>query len=206
MLVIGLTGGIASGKSTVAGILRELGAKIINTDQVAREVVLPGQPAYEEIVAAFGRQVLQTDGCINRQALGRIVFNDAAAREILNAITHPRIRDKVLERLQDLRKEDPDAVVVIEAPLLIEAGMEKVVDAVWVVTAPERVRLKRLMERDNLSWQEAQSRLRAQMGEGERLRHATRVIPAGGDLAAMRASVLAAWQELRRQGDCHAKK
>ncbi|MBC7323796.1 MAG: dephospho-CoA kinase, partial [Moorella sp. (in: Bacteria)] len=140
-----------------------------------------------------------------RQALGRIVFNDAAAREILNAITHPRIRDKVLERLQDLRKDDPDAVVVIEAPLLIEAGMEKIVDAVWVVTAPEKVRLKRLMERDNLSWQEAQSRLWAQMGEGERLRHATRVIPTGGDLAATRASVLAAWQELRRQGDSHVK-
>ncbi|WP_258359616.1 dephospho-CoA kinase [Moorella sulfitireducens (nom. illeg.)] len=200
MFIIGLTGGIASGKSTVAGILKELGAKVIDTDQIAREVVLPGQPAYRDIVAAFGGEILYPDGNLNRRALGRIVFSDANARELLNAITHPRIRERVQARIATLRQTDPGAVVVVEAPLLIEAGMNNMVDAIWVVTAPAKVRLKRLMERDNLSLQEAESRLRAQIGEEERLRCATRVIPTGGDLEATRAAVLAAWREIPREG------
>ncbi|MDN5345512.1 MAG: dephospho-CoA kinase [Clostridia bacterium] len=200
MFIIGLTGGIASGKSTVAGILQGLGARVIDTDQVAREVVRPGQPAYQEIVAAFGRGILRPDGSLDRQALGRIVFSDAVAREVLNAVTHPRIREEVRAKIATLRQREPEAVVVIEAPLLLEAGMTDMVDAIWVVTAPAEVRLKRLMERDNLSLEEAASRLRAQMGERERLRYATRVIPTGGDLAATRASVLAAWRELHRRG------
>lgn len=197
MFVIGLTGGIAGGKSTVAAILKDLGAKVIDTDQVAREVVLPGEPAYRDIVAAFGKGIVLPDGQLNRKALGRIVFRDAAARELLNAITHPRIRARVEARLEDLKRTDPGAVVVIEAPLLIEAGMDDMVDAVWVVTAPEGVRLKRLMERDGLSLQEARNRLQAQMEEGERLRYATKIITTGGDFEATRASVLAAWQEIQ---------
>jgi dephospho-CoA kinase len=206
MFIIGLTGGIASGKSTVAAILKELGAIVIDTDQVAREVVLPDKPAYRDIVAAFGRGILQPDGHLNRRALGRIVFSDAVARELLNAITHPRIREKVQAQIAALRQTDPEAVVVIEAPLLIEAGMDDMVDAIWVVTAPATVRLKRLMERDNLSPQEAESRLRAQMGEEERLRHAARIIPTGCDLDATRATVLAAWRELQRAGRLSWKK
>ncbi|MDN5361339.1 MAG: dephospho-CoA kinase [Moorella sp. (in: firmicutes)] len=204
MFIIGLTGGIACGKSTVAGILKELGAVIIDTDQVAREVVAPGRPAYREIVAAFGPLILQPDGQLDRPALARIIFNDPTARELLNAITHPQIRDRVQELLAELRRTDPEAVVVIEAPLLFEAGMEKMVDAVWAVTAPAPVRLKRLMARDNLSPPEAESRLRAQGEEGARLRRATRLIPTGGDLAATRTAVQTAWQELQRRlgGNC----
>lgn len=198
MFIIGLTGGIASGKSTVAGILKDLGAIIIDTDRVAREVVAPGRPAYREIVAAFGPRVLRPDGQLDRPALARIIFNDATARELLNAITHPRIRELVQKRLEDLRRANPKAIVVIEAPLLFEAGMEGMVDAVWAVTAPAPVRLKRLMARDKLSLAEAESRLRAQGEETARLRRATRVIPTGGDLEATRASVRAAWQELQR--------
>lgn len=201
MLVIGLTGGIASGKSTVSGILQELGAKIIDADQVAREVVAPGQPAYRQIVEAFGHRVLQPDGCLNRRALAQIVFNDAAARELLNAITHPRIRALVAAQLEAWRQTEPEAVVVIEAPLLIEAGMDDMVDAIWVVTAPELVRINRLMQRDNLSRQEAEKRLRAQAGEGDKLRRAKVVITNDGDLQAARAAVLAAWQQLPAAGE-----
>ena len=197
MFIIGLTGGIACGKSTVAGILKELGAVIIDTDQVAREVVAPGRPAYREIVAAFGPLVLRPDGQLDRPALARIIFNDPTARELLNAITHPRIRKRVEELLAEVRRNDPGAVVVIEAPLLFEASMEKMMDAVWAVTAAAPVRLKRLTGRDNLSLPEAESRLKAQGEDGARLRRADKVIPTGGDLAATRATVQAAWQELQ---------
>ncbi len=199
MFIIGLTGGIACGKSTVAAILKELGAVIIDTDRVAREVVVPGRPAYQEIVAAFGPLVLQPGGQLDRPALARIIFNDPTARELLNAITHPRIQERVQELLAGLQRTNPEAVVVIEAPLLFEAGMEKMVDAVWAVTAPAPVRLKRLMARDNLSRQEAESRCRAQGEETARLRRATRVLSTAGDLDATRAAVQAAWQELQRR-------
>jgi dephospho-CoA kinase len=201
VLLIGLTGGIASGKSTVSGILQELGAKIIDTDQLARQVVAPGQPAYREIVAAFGRRVLQPDGSLDRRALGRIVFNDAAARERLNAITHPRIRELAAAKTEYWRQQDAGAVIVIEAPLLLEAGMDAMVDAIWVVTAPQPLRLERIRRRDNLSRQEAESRLRAQeAGEAERLSRATVVINNSGDLQATRAAVVAAWQDLTGAG------
>lgn len=197
MIIIGLTGGIASGKSTVSRILQELGAQIIDTDQLARQVVAPGQPAYREIVATFGRQILQADGSLNRRALGRIVFNDAAARERLNAIIHPRIRELAAKQIEAWRQKDPEAVIVIEAPLLLEAGMDAQVDVIWVVTAPQALRLERIRRRDKLSREEAESRLRSQKaGEAERLKRATVVIDNSGDLQATRAAVLAAWQDL----------
>ncbi|NLW07945.1 MAG: dephospho-CoA kinase [Clostridia bacterium] len=196
-MIIGLTGGIASGKSTVSRILQELGAQIIDTDQLARQVVAPGQPAYREIVATFGRQILQADGSLNRRALGRIVFNDAAARERLNAIIHPRIRELAAKQIEAWRQKDPEAVIVIEAPLLLEAGMDAQVDVIWVVTAPQALRLERIRRRDKLSREEAESRLRSQKaGEAERLKRATVVIDNSGDLQATRAAVLAAWQDL----------
>jgi len=198
MDIIGLTGGIASGKSTVAGFLRELGAKIIDTDQVAREIVLPGRPAYRDIVATFGRGVLDPGGRLDRRALGQVVFNDESARKKLNAITHPRIYEEVAGRIETLRREEPECAVVIEAPLLIEAGMHRMVDYIWVVTAPKDIRLKRLMARNNLTREEAESRLNAQAGEKEMLEIATTVIENAGELDKTRAAVLAAWWKLGR--------
>lgn len=194
MYVIGLTGGIASGKSTVAEILKELGAVVIDTDQVAREVVVPGQPAYRDIADAFGREVFFPDGRLDRRTLGRIVFNDDDARQRLNRITHPRIREIVAGRLKDLYREDPEVVVVIEAPLLFEAGMEDMVDTVWLVEAPEELRLKRIMTRDNLSRQEALARLQAQSGGTFKFRGTGVVLKNDDDLDAIRRAVRAAWE------------
>ena len=198
MLVIGLTGGIASGKSTVAGFLKEWGARVIDTDQIAREVVLPSQPAYHDIVCAFGKGILAPDGHIDRRALGRIVFKDPSARKLLNAITHPRIKERVIQELERLKREDPQCIVVIEAPLLIEAGFQDLVDLIWVVTAPPETRLKRLLARNNLTQEEAQNRMGAQMEDGERLPYAHRVIFTGTSLEATRAAVWEAWQSLKR--------
>ncbi|MDK2821410.1 MAG: dephospho-CoA kinase [Clostridia bacterium] len=197
MYIIGLTGGIASGKSTVSKILKELGAKIIDTDQVAREVVVPGQPAYKDIISNFGEGVLMPDGQLDRRALGNIVFNNAEAREILNSITHPRIREAVAKKIDTFRQENPDAVVIIEAPLLIEAGMDDMVDSIWVVTAPVPVRLKRLMARNRLSEEEAKSRLKSQAGDDFRLKYADKVINTGGDLEGTRQAVLRVWKEIQ---------
>ncbi|SMB99112.1 dephospho-CoA kinase [Thermanaeromonas toyohensis ToBE] len=197
MIVIGLTGGIGAGKSTVARFLKELGAKVIDADVVARKVVEPGKPAWEEIRDIFGPQYLNPDGTINRRALGNLIFNDAQARAKLNAITHPQIKAEILKEIERYRGEEPKGVVVIEAPLLLEARMEDMVDEIWVVTAPEEVRLQRLMERDNLSQEEALKRIRAQLPEEIRVKYATRIINTRGNLEATRAAVRAAWEELR---------
>lgn len=199
MLVIGLTGGIASGKSTVAGILADLGARIIDTDKIAREIVKPGEPAWEQIKLTFGPQYLKFDGSIDRRALGNLIFSDATAREKLNAITHPLIKKEIADRIVVYRKQEPSGVIVIEAPLLLEAGMQPMVDEIWVVTAPEEMRLKRLMARDNLSREEALQRLKSQLPEEERLKYATRVIDTSKDIATTTAIVKAIWQELQRR-------
>lgn len=197
MIVIGLTGGIGAGKSTVGRFLKELGAKVIDADAVARKVVEPGKPAWEEIRAIFGPQYLNPDGTINRRALGNLIFNDTQAREKLNAITHPKIKAEILKEIEVYRKEEPTGIVVVEAPLLLEAGMEDMVDEIWVVTAPEEVRLQRLMERDNLSPEEALKRIRAQLPEETKVKYATRIIDTRGNLEATWAAVLAAWEELQ---------
>lgn len=197
MLVIGLTGGIASGKSTVAGILADLGARIIDADKIAREIVEPGKPAWKEIKLAFGPQYLKSDGSIDRRALGNLIFSDATARQRLNAITHPLIKKEIADRIADYRKQEPSAVIVIEAPLLLEAGMQPMVDEIWVVTAPEEVRLKRLMARDQLSREEALQRLKSQWPEEERLKYATRIIDTSKDIATTTAVVKTIWQELQ---------
>lgn len=199
MLVIGLTGGIASGKSTVANILAGLGARIIDADKIAREIVEPGKPAWEEIKLTFGPQYLKFDGSIDRRALGNLIFSDATARQKLNAITHPLIKKEITDRVAVYRKQEPSGVIVIEAPLLLEAGMQPMVDEIWVVTAPEEVRLKRLMARDNLSREEALQRLKSQLPEEERLKYATRIIDTSKDIATTTAIVKAIWQELQRR-------
>lgn len=162
MRVIGLTGGIASGKSTVAGILAKLGAAIVDADQLAREVVVPGEAAYQAIVAEFGAGILHPDGTINRLALGKLVFADPAARRRLERITHPAIARRAEERLAAL-KEAGTPVIVYMAPLLIEAGATSRVDEIWVVYADRETQVARLMARDGISRTEALQRLAAQM-------------------------------------------
>ncbi|AAR33844.1 dephospho-CoA kinase [Geobacter sulfurreducens] len=179
MNIIGLTGGIASGKSTVSRILERLGAVVIDADQLAREAVMPGTSAHRSIVAAFGEGILLPDGAIDRKALGSIIFADSSARKRLEAITHPAIRDLAELRLAELRRSGVP-VAVYMAALLIEAGATDRVDEVWVVYVDRETQVRRVMARDGLSRSEAEQRLAAQMPMEEKAARGQVVIDNNG--------------------------
>ncbi len=195
MFVIGLTGGLGSGKSTVAEMLRELGAVVLNADQIGHQVYAPGGPAYQEVVAAFGPQVLAADGSVDRRRLAGIVFRDPQALQRLNAITHPRIREGIRQRLRELASQGT-RVAVVEAALLLEAGWDDLVDEVWVTVCPPEVAARRAAERSGISLEEALARVRAQMSNEERVRRAQVVINTDTDLAKTREQVEQEWARL----------
>lgn len=178
-MIAGLTGGIATGKSLVADELRRLGAAVIDADRIAREIVEPGRPAFDEIVKEFGPGILKPDGAIDRKALGRIVFSDPAAREKLNAITHPRIRERIKEETECLLSEGA-LLIVLDVALLIETGVRYEVDKIIVVFAENAQQIERLMERDSLTREEALKRLSCQMDINEKVKYADYVIDNSG--------------------------
>ncbi|KZE48817.1 dephospho-CoA kinase [Brevibacillus parabrevis] len=160
-MILGLTGGIATGKSTVTGMLRERGIPVIDADQIAREVVEPGKPAYEAIVRHFGRDILLEDGQIDRKGLGEIVFSDESERQKLNAIVHPEVRRVMREEAEAAEANGAD-IVFMDIPLLFESKLQHMVEKIVVVYAPCDMQLARMMERDELEEEQAQKRLRAQ--------------------------------------------
>lgn len=160
---IGLTGGIACGKSTVAAMLVDRGAILIDADAISREVVLPGSPALSRIVSRFGLDMLQSDGTLNRKKLGETVFADETSRKDLEDILHPAIRSTMWERMKEGETRHPDKLVVVDVPLLYESGLQDNFQEVLVVYVPRDIQLHRLMERDHLSREQAESRLAAQM-------------------------------------------
>lgn len=199
MRVICLTGGIGSGKSRVAALLRQLGAAVISADEVARELSRPGTDVHRAIVAAFGPDVVAADGTLDRRALGRRVFADPEARRCLEGITHPAIRKEMEQRLAALRAApDPPPAVVLEIPLLFETGGRYPCDQVWVVYAPEEVRVARVMARDGLSRDEVLARMRAQWPLEEKVRRADVVIDNGGPWEDAERQVRTAWARLTR--------
>lgn len=199
MLVIGLTGGIASGKSTVSRLLRQWGVSVIDADAIARLVVQPGAPAYAALVEAFGQDLLNADQTINRRYLGHLVFSDPRAREVVNAIIHPRVISATVAELAALRGQGA-CVAVVEAPLLIEAGMVDLVDEVWVVAVDVSTQLERLMHRDQCSPRDAMQRIDAQLPLGEKLRRAHRIIDNSGTEEETRKQVESIWMQLRCSG------
>lgn len=203
MYVIGLTGGIASGKSSVSDILRKLGACIVDADQLARQIVEPDQPAWQEIVAHFGKTVLLPDGHLNRKLLGNIVFHSPADREVLNKITHSRIFHEMKQTIFAMEKQG-ERIVVLDVPLLLETGFVDLVDEIWVVYVNEEVEMERLQKRDHLTADEAKARIQAQMPLRDKLRYATIVINNEGDLAATALQVEKAWERARRQAQIFA--
>lgn len=196
MLVIGLTGGILTGKSTVAQILSQLGAVVIDADKLGHEIYKPHTEAWQEIVAAFGNEALKENGEIDRQKLSQIVFGSPQALSQLNQITHPKILSVVKGMLEGLRHQGVE-VVVLEAPLLIEANWIEVVDQVWITVAPESTVLQRLCHRDGFSEEQARSRICSQMPAEERVRYADVVINTDCDLEQVRAQVEQLWQGLK---------
>jgi len=195
MFVIGLTGGIGSGKSTVSDMLRAKGAAVVYADQVGHEVYKPGTAVWDEVVAAFGRQVLTADGEIDRRKLGGIVFADPEARRHLNAITHPPMRRLMAERLDELRRQGV-RVAVLEAALLIEASWADLTDEVWLTLAPPAVAAERLMQRSGLSREEAEARIVSQLSNEERLEHADMVIDTNCSLEEVARRVDELWEGL----------
>jgi dephospho-CoA kinase len=194
-MILGITGGIATGKSSVTRMFRALGAAVVSADDLAREVVAPGAPALARLVERFGTDVLQSDGSLNRKALAEIIFADLSARGDLNRIMHPAIAELAERRLRELAGREP--LIVYEAPLLFEAGAEKRVDAVLVVTADEPSQALRLMARDELDESAARARIAAQMPLAEKVRRADYVIDNSHGPEHTEAQVRALFSRLR---------
>lgn len=183
MYLIGLTGGIASGKSTVARRLVEHGAIHLDADQLARRVVEPGSEALHAIVREFGEGVLNHDGMLDRKKLGEIVFHDEGARARLNAIVHPAVRELSARLIAKAEEEDPGAVVVYDVPLLVEAQVDHPFDLIVVTSAPKRTQVRRLVEERGLDPIQAEARVDAQVADADRRAVADVVIDTGGSLA-----------------------
>ncbi|MFC2066460.1 dephospho-CoA kinase [Chloroflexota bacterium] len=199
MKVIGLTGGIGSGKSTVSQFLAELGATVLDADKVGHEALNPGGEVWHHVVTAFGKQVTTSNGDIDREKLGEIVFGNSEARERLNRIMHPQMYNTVKANLGKYRQQGT-GVVVLEAPLLLEAGWTSLADEVWVTTASEATVLERLRERTGLSEQESLARIHSQLPSEERIKHADAVIDTDCGLDELKAKVKKLWSELKEGG------
>lgn len=184
MRIIGLTGGIAAGKSTVSGRWAALGAVVVDADRLARDAVAPGSPGLERVAERFGPSVIAADGSLDRPALGAIVFSDPAARKDLEAITHPEVWRLAQAAFDAAEQADPDAVVVYDVPLLAEARGTRPLrfDAVVVVDAPAAVRIERLVQHRGMSHEEAERRVGAQASDADRLALADHVVDATGTL------------------------
>ncbi|RJO66105.1 MAG: dephospho-CoA kinase [Myxococcales bacterium] len=195
MKIYGLTGGIASGKSTVAKMFAELGARRLDADALAKQATSPGQPAYEQIVEAFGREILQSDGTLDRRKLRRIVFADEALRERLNAIVHPAVMAATAEAFS-LFEAGGASIALYEAALLVETGMYKLFNGLIVVDCPEAIRRRRLMARDGVSAEEAEQVFASQATDAERRQAADFIIDASGSLDRTRQQVRRIWTQL----------
>lgn len=194
---MGLTGGIACGKSTVSAMLARRGAILIDADQLAREVVEPGTPALAEVARVFGSGVLNEEGGLNRKELGRIIFGSEEKRRALEAILHPPIRKLMVERMEENERLYPDKLVVVDVPLLYESELEDYFQEVLVVYVPPEVQLERLMERDGLSREDAEKRLKAQMPIEWKKELADRMIDNSGSLADTEELIDALWKSKR---------
>lgn len=197
----GLTGGIATGKSTVSAAFKDAGAIVIDADEIARDVVKKGQPAWQAIVDRFGKQILQPNNEIDRARLAGIIFKHAEQKLKLNSIVHPYVIDVTARRLEEIKKQRPNAIVILDVPLLFEAGMLEGLAEVIVVYTPEHIQLKRLTDRDHLSAEEAFSRIRSQMPIEEKKNRATIVIDNSHSRESTRRQALEVFQRLLNKSE-----
>ncbi len=198
MKTIGLTGGIGSGKSTVSQILAGLGAWVIDADKVGHEIYLPGKAAWQQVTAAFGRDILAADQTIDRKKLGAIVFGSEEARKKLNAIVHPLMFKEIERRIKEKRAEGVIQPIVVEAAVLIEANWLPLVDEVWVVVAGRSAVIERVAAQRGLSAHDTEARIVSQLADAERLKHASVVIPNDGALEDLQKWVSEAWSRLQQ--------
>lgn len=196
-LLLAVTGGIATGKTTVAGMLQEFGAPLVDLDILARRVVEPGRQAWKQIVATFGKGVLNEDGTVNRKRLSSIVFNDAAKRKVLEGFTHPGIFQELSREVEGIAKEDPKAIIQVVIPLLIEAGSQDQFHKILVVYAPREIQIERLMKREGIKRPDAERILEAQIPIDEKLKYADFVVRNDRTLDETRSQVEVLWRELQ---------
>jgi dephospho-CoA kinase len=196
MLKVVLTGGIASGKSTVSRIFASFGAKVLDADEVAREVLLPGQPAWTKLRRAFGQEFFHSDGTVKRKQLRKLVFADPEKRSQLNAIVHPEVMKEINRRSEILSSSVQTGVLLVDVPLLLEVGVANRFDKVVVVYVRKSVQINRLQQRDGISEEEAKQALKAQMALSKKVEQADYVIDNSGTLEETQAQVQRVWQEL----------
>ncbi len=197
MLSVGLTGGIATGKSLVSGIFKELGAYTIDADLISKNLVEPGQPAYREIVDCFGPQILNSNKSLNRSALGKIVFADHSLKKKLEEIIHPRVLKEQRRLIGQISSMDRNAIIITDAPLLIESGFYKEVEVLIVVAASDKRVVERLLERNGFSEDEARKRMSSQMPLKEKEEMADYIIDNNGSISRTRERVSEIMAELR---------
>ncbi|MTI61531.1 MAG: dephospho-CoA kinase [Firmicutes bacterium] len=193
MMLLGLTGGIASGKSTVSAILKELGAVIIDADKIAHQSMKYGTRAWEMIVETFGQYIQNDDGSINRRRLAGLVFNDQQKRKELESITHPIIISEIKNIVNSFADNE---VIVIDAPLLFEVGLDELVDCVWVIYTSRDIQLERLKKRDSLTTDEAESRIEAQLPLKEKCQMADFVIDNNGSIRELKQKIIKLWSDM----------
>lgn len=199
MLLIGLTGGVATGKSTVAKLFKACGAEVIDADALARQVVQPGKPAWRDIVRLYGKHVLEPDRTLNRPILARIVFRDPRKLRTLSHIIHPRVAREQSRLTRDIARKDPHAIIVYDVPLLFEASVDKRVDRIIVVSADRETQIARLQRRNCLMRTEALQRIRSQMPLASKIKQADHVIDSTLPLSQLKRVVKDVYAVLRRQ-------
>ena len=198
MLIVGLTGGVASGKTAISQVLKGEGAYIIDADQIARELVQPHKPAWSELIRAFGKEILQEDGSIHRKKLADKVFADPKKRRLLNQILHPRIKEEMDRRTKEIGQKDPEAIVVIDAPLIVELGNQRDMDKLIVVASTQTQQIERLTERDGIRPEEALRILSSQMPVEEKVKLADYVIRNEGSMEEAKKRGKEVFKELRK--------
>ena len=200
MKVIGLTGGIATGKSSVSEILSQLGAHIIDADKVGHQMYLPDTEAWKDIVSTFGEDILLEDRTVNRPKLGQVVFNDKEALKTLNGIVHPRMYASFQEEIQMKRTENKDTgVVVLDAAILMEVNWTPLVDQVWVVSADEETVMDRLCSKKGFTEEHARSRISSQLSDEDRKKHADVIIENNGAISHLEEKVREEWKRMNEQ-------
>lgn len=196
-IVLGITGGIGSGKSTVSGILKELGAFVIDADVISREVVMPGEKALEELTEEFGSDILDDWGQLRRKKLAELVFNDKKRLQILNHILHKYVAERIEDNVKE-QLEKKTELIVIDAPIPIKTGFLDLCHTVWTVSASEELRIKRVMERNGMSRDEAVARINSQIPDEEYIGIADRVICNNLDYSSLKSEVLGQYEKLLR--------
>lgn len=197
MLRVGLTGGIATGKSTVGLMFVELGCHLIDSDRITHQLLEPGHAVHEAVVKEFGKRILAADGTIDRRILGDIVFKDPQARTTLNSLVHPAVIQRQQDWLKEMEAKDPEGIAIVDAALMIEVGTYKSYDKVIVVTCSPEIQKKRLLMRSALSEEQIDARIRSQMAMSEKVKFADFVIENSGDVAGARRQVEAVNSRLR---------